>query len=305
MQTRAESPAARQKLSTAALDLDAYLARIGYDGSLEPTPETLSALHLAHISRIPFSTIEALIAPPLPLDLKRIQQKLVHDRQGGYCVEQNLMFATVLEALGFSVTMLAAKVRSGSPDPRPRPVPRPHLLLSVSFGDRSFLADVGFGGDGLMLPLPFAVGEPADQFGWQFRLVAEEHEYVLQNRQQDQWSDLYSFSLLPQSPTDLVLMHHFCSTHPKSALLNIFWTQRAEDGVRWTFWMDWATESGEGLLVRQGPEGEPERTRVPRDEQAAVLAEKLSLHLPPGALLPVEPIMYRVTGPVANYAAGV
>jgi N-hydroxyarylamine O-acetyltransferase len=275
------------------VDLDAYLARIGYDGTLDPTLDTLSALHLAHIENIPFSTIETLLAPPLPLDLKRIQQKLVHDRQGGYCVEQNLLFATVLEALGFSVTMLAAKVRAGSPDPRPRPVPRPHLLLSVGFGDRTWLADVGFGGDGLMLPLPFVVGEPVDQFGWEFRLVREEHEYALQNRQQDEWSDIYSFSLLPQAPTDLVMMHHFCTTHPKSALLNIFWTQRAEQGVRWTFWMDWATESGDALLTEQRAAGEPRRSRVPREEHAVVLAEKLSLHLPPGVMLPTEPRLTR------------
>jgi len=281
-------------LPTTALDLQAYLARIGYEGTLEPTLETLSALHLAHIRGIPFSTIEALLAPPLPLDLKRIQQKLVHDRQGGYCVEQNLLFATVLQELGFTVTMLAAKVRSGSPDPRPRPVPRPHLLLSVRFGEQSWLADVGFGGDGLMRPMPFVLDEPVDQFGWKFRLVAEEHEYVLQNLREHEWSDLYSFALLPQSPTDLVLIHHFCSTHPKSALLNIFWTQRAEDGVRWTFWVDWADEEGDALLVEQAADGEARRSRVPRDEHAAVLAEKLNLHLPPGAMLPAEPIMYRV-----------
>jgi N-hydroxyarylamine O-acetyltransferase len=282
-------------LRKSPLDLDAYLARIGYDGTVDPTLDTLSALHLRHVGNIPFSTIEALLAPPLPLDLRRIQQKLVHDRQGGYCVEQNLLFATVLEELGFSVTMLAAKVRSGSPDPRPRPVPRPHLLLSVRFGERTWLADVGFGGDGLMLPLPFVVGEQTDQFGWKYRLVAEEHEYVLQNLRQDGWSDLYSFSLLPQAPTDLVMMHHFCTTHPKSALLNIFWTQRAEQGVRWTFWMDWANESGAALLTRQDADGEAQRSRVPREEHAAVLAEKLSLHLPPGVMLPTEPRLTRVS----------
>jgi N-hydroxyarylamine O-acetyltransferase len=277
------------------VDLDAYLARIGYDGTVDATLDTLSALHLAHIANIPFSTIEALLAPPLPLDLRRIQQKLVHDRQGGYCVEQNLLFATVLEELGFSVTMLAAKVRSGSPDPRPRPVPRPHLLLAVRFGERTWLADVGFGGDGLMLPLPFVAGETADQFGWKFRLVTEEHEYVLQNLRQDEWSDVYSFALLPQASTDLVMMHHFCTTHPKSALLNIFWTQRADRGARWTFWMDWATESGDALLTQQHANGETRQSRVPREEHATVLAEKLSLHLPAGVMLPTEPRLTRIS----------
>ena len=36
------------------MDLDAYLARIEYEGRLEPTPATLYALHRAHLLTIPY-----------------------------------------------------------------------------------------------------------------------------------------------------------------------------------------------------------------------------------------------------------
>jgi N-hydroxyarylamine O-acetyltransferase len=37
-----------------SIDLDAYLARIGYSGCLDPTVETLRGLHFGHATRIPF-----------------------------------------------------------------------------------------------------------------------------------------------------------------------------------------------------------------------------------------------------------
>ena len=38
---------------TAALDLDAYLARVGYAGPRVPTVPVLHALHRAHATHIP------------------------------------------------------------------------------------------------------------------------------------------------------------------------------------------------------------------------------------------------------------
>jgi N-hydroxyarylamine O-acetyltransferase len=40
-----------------------------------------------------------------------VSTKLIEARRGGYCFEQNALFAAVLEAIGFRVTRLAARVR--------------------------------------------------------------------------------------------------------------------------------------------------------------------------------------------------
>src|SRR5580704_9998102 len=102
-------------MSTASdLDLDAYFSRIEYAGDREPTVRTLMDLHLAHATHIPFENLDVMLCRPIRLDLGSIESKLVRNRRGGYCYEQNLLFAAVLERLGFSVALLAARVRFGA-----------------------------------------------------------------------------------------------------------------------------------------------------------------------------------------------
>ena len=43
------------------------------------------------------------------LDLEALQAKLVGEARGGFCFEQNALFAAVLERLGYAVTRLAAR----------------------------------------------------------------------------------------------------------------------------------------------------------------------------------------------------
>src|SRR5574342_262407 len=93
-----------------ALDLDAYLERIGYTGGLKPDLDVLEAIHLAHATHIPFENLDILLKRPIALDLASLQAKLVAARRGGYCFEQNLLFSAVLQRLGFSVTQYAARV---------------------------------------------------------------------------------------------------------------------------------------------------------------------------------------------------
>src|SRR5262249_24611720 len=96
-----------------ALDLDAYLARVGYTGDRAPSLAVLDALHLAHATHVPFENLGILLGRPVLLDLESLQAKLVRGRRGGYCFEQNALLAAALEALGFAVTRLAARVRAG------------------------------------------------------------------------------------------------------------------------------------------------------------------------------------------------
>jgi N-hydroxyarylamine O-acetyltransferase len=127
------------------VDLVAYLARIDYAERLDPTVATLRNLHFAHATQIPFENLDILLGHPISLDLAALASKLVTARRGGYCFEQNTLFAAVLESLGFVVTRLAARVRFGSTAIRPRS----HMLLSVAIDGVEWLADVGFGGEGL------------------------------------------------------------------------------------------------------------------------------------------------------------
>jgi len=149
------------------LDLAAYAARTGYKGEFLPTLDALHALHLAHATRIPFENLDVLWRRPPRLDVESLCQKLVTGGRCGYCFEHNSLFASVLEACGFRVRRLAARVRMGTTGVRPRL----HMLLMVEAGGEQWLADVGFGADGLLYPVPFRLGETSVQFAWRNRIV--------------------------------------------------------------------------------------------------------------------------------------
>ena len=91
-------------------DLEAYLERIGYTGDRTPSLATLQAVHALHAQTIPFENLDPLLRRPVRLDVESLQQKLVHGGRGGWCFEQNLLLRHALEAMGFKVTGLAARV---------------------------------------------------------------------------------------------------------------------------------------------------------------------------------------------------
>ena len=197
---------------TEVMQLDAYLKRIDYSGDLRPSAAVLAALHLAHATHIPFENLDVLRGVPIRLDLDSLQGKLVDARRGGYCFEHNLLFSAVLEALGFAVSRLAARVRHRRTDV----APRTHMLLLVDIDGQTWLADVGFGAEGLLLPVPFGAEEESRQFAWTYRVIALREEWVLQSKHGEQWVDMYAFTLEPQQQIDYEVANHYTSTHPES-----------------------------------------------------------------------------------------
>src|SRR4051794_1820984 len=174
-----------------ALDLDAYLARVGYAGELRPTAAVLAALHRAHATHIPFENLDILLGRPIRLDLASLQAKLVHGGRGGDCFEQKALLAAGVGEIGFPVTRLAARVRYGATTV----LPRTHMLLLVRCEGRTWLADVGFGAEGLLHPVPFRDGAVSEQFTWSYRVVQEDGgAWVLQSLHGDGWTDLYAFT---------------------------------------------------------------------------------------------------------------
>ncbi|MBV9415597.1 MAG: arylamine N-acetyltransferase, partial [Solirubrobacterales bacterium] len=66
-------------------DLDAYLARIGICDR-----PGLASVHRAHVTSIPFENLDPRRGIPVSLELADLERKLVYQRRGGYCFEQNL-----------------------------------------------------------------------------------------------------------------------------------------------------------------------------------------------------------------------
>jgi N-hydroxyarylamine O-acetyltransferase len=202
-------------------DVRAYMQRIRYSGDLHPRYAVLEALHLAHASHIPFENLDIFLGQPIRLDVDSLQAKIVRGGRGGYCFEQNLLFAAVLERLGFSVTRLAARVRYRAR----RVLPRTHMLLLVRCDNDTWLADVGFGLEGLLLPVPFGSAQEVRQFGWTYRIAQEQGQWVLQSLHAESWTDLYAFSLEPQELADYEMANYYSSTYPESRFVQTLTVQ--------------------------------------------------------------------------------
>jgi N-hydroxyarylamine O-acetyltransferase len=252
------------------LDLDAYLRRIDYAGPLEATREVLEGLHLAHATHIPFENLDIHLGRPILLDLDSVQAKLVRGRRGGYCFEQNALLAAVLERIGFGVTRLLARVRLGAS----RVLPRTHQILEVIVDGAPWLADVGFGTGGILLPVPLAAGGPVRQFAWTHRLVEESGLWVLQERQPDGWLDLYAFTCEPQHPVDFEMSNWYTSTHPNSRFVQTITAQRSTADTRWVL-------RNRELTVTRGDRATT-RTIGDDEELLRVLADVFGLDFPTG-----------------------
>jgi N-hydroxyarylamine O-acetyltransferase len=201
------------------IDLDAYLVRIGYAGPRTLTVETLRRLHRAHLFSVPFENLDVLLKRPIRLDPASLQQKIVIGRRGGYCFESNGLFMYALQALGFAVTPLAARVLWERSEPTLPP--RSHMLLMVDLEDGLYLADVGFGGQTPPQPLSLAVGLEQATSHEPYRLRrTEDGELELQALMAGAWGTLYRFTLHPQLPIDFEHANWFVSTHPDSFFVN-------------------------------------------------------------------------------------
>jgi len=251
------------------VDLTAYLRRTGTERPAGPTLGALAALHEAHVGAIPFENLDVLLGREIRLDLDALQAKLVAGGRGGYCFEHNTLFAAVLEALGFAVTRLFGRVGS-----RPDAVrPRTHMVLRVDLPEGAFLADVGFGGDGPVRPVPLDARNAGD--GATHRVLAEADGFALHGPE----GSLYTFTLERQHAVDFEVANHWTSTHPSSRFRLTLTAQRSWPGAR-------AILRDRELVETRGAE---RRTTTIRDpgHLLAVLDGVFGLRFPAGTRFPI------------------
>ncbi|MEU8542144.1 arylamine N-acetyltransferase [Streptomyces sp. NPDC048717] len=254
------------------LDLDAYLARIGYEGEREPTLKVLRALHAAHIAALAFENLEVTLGRAVLLDLESVQAKMVRRRRGGTCCEQTLLYAAALEALGFTFTAVASRVRLGETRIRPAT----HYALRVEIDDETWLTDVGFGAEGLLEPIRLRDGETARQAGWTYTLVREEGPtrgttgpLVLRLCRPDGWLALYAIGTEPRFPVDFAMTSYFTATHPRSPFHGRLLVQKPAADRRLLL--------RDTELVGYLPDGTEERRRVTGGELPVLLYEEFGL----------------------------
>ncbi len=247
------------------LDLEGYLQRISLSGR-----PGLAEVHRAHSTSIPFENLTPHQGQAVSLQDADLERKLVAERRGGYCFEQNMLLAAALRELGAEVDLHLARVKVGAPPDVTRP--RTHLVLGVHVGGESWLADVGFGMGTLLDPIPFAPGQEHEQAGWRFRLVWQAPELVLQSINEGEWVDLYAFAPEPVPVVDVEVASWYASTHPRSPFVaGLIVASHSGDGTRLSL-SDW-----DGLsLTERTPEG-ARVTPLEREQIPAVLSERFGL----------------------------
>ena len=140
---------------------------------IKPSIEHLRTVHGHHARTIPFENL-TLVHPSLkaglpPTDPAGIYNKLVAHRRGGWCFEQNGLLAWMLQSMGYKLFAGAARVvRAGTLKPCANfsglvssenlgsthvLTNRSHRIVFVQLEGRTWLCDVGFGGQGLLEPV--------------------------------------------------------------------------------------------------------------------------------------------------------
>lgn len=187
-------------------NLDAYLKRINYAGSIAPTLETLETVHRRHPAAIPFENLDPLMEQPVRLQLSDIEQKLLIERRGGYCFEHNLLLKAVLETMDFGVTALGAGVLWGR-EPGYEPPELSHMVLLVDVGGVPYLVDVGFGGQVATAPLRLRADIEQRTPNEKYRLSGGHPKWRLESEIGGAWKPLYEFTLTPKTLDDYIAMN--------------------------------------------------------------------------------------------------
>jgi N-hydroxyarylamine O-acetyltransferase len=196
------------------LNLEKYYERIKYTGSTEATEEALHELHICHTLNVPFENLDVFYGRPPLLDEASLYNKIVLNRRGGYCFEMNGIFSIVLKKMGFKVTDLLARVCIDGVNY----TTKTHQVLLVETASARWLADVGFGNDGLIAPLLLDIETGQKQFAHEYRVIRETRfgGYLLQKKGGEAFNSLYAFTLEPCFPDDFVMSNHFTATFPGS-----------------------------------------------------------------------------------------
>jgi N-hydroxyarylamine O-acetyltransferase len=222
------------------MDINAYFNRIKYSGSRAPTADTLRQLHNAHVRAIPFENLDIHLGRAIVLDNDKFYEKIVNKNRGGFCYELNGLFAALLRALDFNVTMLSARVYNNDI----LGAEFDHMVLFVQLEER-WLADVGYGA---LFFEPLRMDDRNDQIQRNVIYRIEQNSDIWKLKVQypgDSWKDFYQFTLIPRQLQDYAEMCRWHQVSPQSwHTQNRICTIPTPDGR--------ITLNGMNLVIRKG-----------------------------------------------------
>ena len=196
------------------IDLTKYADRIGLSEDFKPDFATLAAIQNAHTCSIPFENFSVLLGHPVKLEPEALEGKLVTERRGGYCFEQNGLMLEVLLQIGFNARPHAGRVRMGAE--RDFLPPRTHLFIQVDLDGRTWIVDSGVGGMSLTSPILFELDQVQTTLHESRRIVKDNGVYFHQAVMGEDWIDVYEFSGEQMPMIDRQVSNWWTSTNPNA-----------------------------------------------------------------------------------------
>ncbi len=250
------------------MNLEQYLERIKYTGSLEVNLETLVGVHRHHLLQIPYENLDIHLGRTVPLDPARAFEKMVLEKRGGWCYEMNGLLAWALRELGFEVQYLACAVGATNASAN-------HLALKINL-EQAYLADAGFG-NGLLDPIALSPGIYTQQ-SRAFRLEQHGEHWTFQipSISAAAVGNSFDFTLEPQELLNFQDRCTYLQTSIESGFVRVVVCHRmTETGV----------QSLRGAVLQTISNGiQTSRTLESHDEYDTVLHEIFDLQVETGAL---------------------
>lgn len=194
----------------------------------------LTQLQKHQLATVPFENLHLHYSRDhtISLDPEYLFHKIVERGHGGYCMENNCFFGTVLRTLGFNVRSVGAKVNtkaSGSGGSGWEGWSHMVNIVTLDEGER-FMLDVGFGANGPIEPMLLdeaGVGLTGHIKPAETRLVFENipdgtdpgqklWQYHHRVDPQSEWLAMYCFAELEFWPQDYEIMNFWTSRSRKS-----------------------------------------------------------------------------------------
>ena len=179
--------------------------------------DLVRAMQLKHIARFSFNSLAVITGQEPQVDSESVFEKIVLQERGGYCFEHNKLMFDLLKDLGFQVEIKVGRVVQPDNDL----VARTHRLTLLTWQDKQYIVDVGFGANCALHPI--LIEHELEQLvvNDRFRVLIEDGgEYRIQRWHNGEFRNHYNFDLARYSEADCGMGHFYSSQHPQAAFVN-------------------------------------------------------------------------------------
>ena len=193
--------------------IDRYLERIGFSGPVKHDGDTLDRLIWAHISTVPFESLDLCEYGVVPsLNIDDLYEKFVVKHRGGYCFEQNTIFGQLLNDLGFPTYGTVVRLL-GPPGTPLRPYAHKGLVSEAE--GKTWYCDVGFGGPGPKGVVEIRDGEQIVG-GQLFRGTIRPDDFFIERKTDEGWTNVLYFAPRRIEPVDFEPLNFYIAMQPNS-----------------------------------------------------------------------------------------